>query len=291
MKGALFLGCTIPVRAQHYEVSAREVAKHLGIELIDIPHFGCCGFPVKSVDHKKYLIMAARNLALAEKEGLDIWALCSACYGSLSEANHLLKENEEMKKEVNQVLKEFGLKYEGKVEVKHFIRVLYEDYGLSNLRLKVRKSLEGLNFAPHYGCHYLRPSKIHKTGEDVEFPKSLDELIEITGAKSLSYYNKLNCCGGAVLAIDEELALRIANEKLKEVAKSGADAIILICPFCDIMYEQNQRRINSKLGENYKIPVLFYTQILGLALGIPVEKLGFEFNRIKPKDILSFLGK
>jgi heterodisulfide reductase subunit B len=237
-KYTLFLGCTVPVRALNYEISARKVAEKLGLHLSDVSDFSCCGYPIKSVHRYAYLLMAARNLALAEKKGLPLCTLCSACCGSLTEANHEIQEDEKLRRRINEDLFEWvGLRYEGGIRVTHFIRVLDQEIGRKRIAEQVRADLSSLRVAPHYGCHYTKPSTIYNRTEDPEDPKSLDELIEATGAHSLQYEDKLQCCGGGVLAIDEQVALAMAHKKLDHLQTEQADAMILICPFCNIMYE------------------------------------------------------
>jgi len=283
----LFLGCTVPVRALHYEIAARKVAEALGFQLLDIPEFSCCGYPVKSVNHYVYLLMAARNLALAETKGHPICTLCSSCGGSLMEANHELQEDEELLKRINQDLSRWlGLCYKGKCRVIHFTRILHQEIGVKRIEEQVRADLSSLHVAPHYGCHYTKPSTIYGRAEDPEDPKSLDELIRATGAHSLSYEDKLSCCGGGVLAIDEQVALGMAQKKLEHIRAKKADAIVLICPFCSVMYESNQKKIEKVFEKEYKLPVLYYPQLLGLALGFEPDELGLKMNRIRTTDLV-----
>jgi heterodisulfide reductase subunit B len=283
----LFLGCTVPVRTLNYEISARKVAGTLDLHLHDIPDFSCCGYPVKSISHQAYLLMAARNLALAEARGLSICTLCSSCGGSLAEANHQLQEDEQLRKQINDDLDRWlGLRYEGSVQVLHLARILHREIGVKKIREKVQVDLSSLRIAPHYGCHYTKPSNIHGRAEDPEDPKSLDELIRATGAQSLSYEDKLSCCGGGVLAIDEQVALGMAQKKLEHIHVQQADAIVLICPFCNVMYESNQKKVEKAFQKEYKLPVLFYPQLLGLALGIEPDELGLKMNRIKTTDLM-----
>jgi len=287
MNYALFLGCTVPVRSLNYELSARKVANALGIELLDINDFACCGYPVKTLDQHTALVLAARNLCLAEEKRLNICTLCSACTGTLAEANRELKQNPDRRMRVNQDLeKTLGKSYQGTVEVKHFARVLFQDVGLEKIRERVRTDLSSLDLAAHYGCHYLKPSHVYDHIEDPENPHTLDDLIEITGARSLVFEGRNRCCGGGVLAIDEAVALAMAREKLDRVMAAQADAIVLFCPFCDIMYEYSQRKIEKTYNTHYRLPVLYLPQLLGLAMGISPDELGFKLNRVKPKDLL-----
>ncbi|MEW6374475.1 MAG: CoB--CoM heterodisulfide reductase iron-sulfur subunit B family protein [Thermodesulfobacteriota bacterium] len=288
----LFLGCTVPVRALNYEVSARKVAETLGLQILDIPDFSCCGYPIKSVNRYAYLLMAARNLALAEGKGLPVCTLCSACCGALTEANHEIQEDESLRKRINEDLSQWlGMHYEGGVRVTHFTRVLQQEVGRKKIAEKVEVDLSSLHVAPHYGCHYTKPSTIYGKTEDPEDPKSLDEMINVTGAHSIHYEDKLQCCGGGVLAIDEQVALAMAQRKLEHIRTHPVDAMVLICPFCNVMYEGNQRKIEKVYQKEYKLPVLFYPQLLGLALGIEPDELGMKMNRVRPTELLKKVNR
>ncbi len=289
MKYALFLGCTIPARARNYELAARRVALDFGIELIDVEEFSCCGFPVKSVNGETSLLLAARNLSLAEKKSLDICTLCSACTVNLTEANKELKENSKLRDSANDKLGKIGREYQGKIRVRHFARILYEEVGTAKIKDKIKKDLSGLTFAAHYGCHYIKPSNVYDHFDDPEDPGTLDALISVTGAKFVHYDNRKQCCGGALLAIDESLSLAMAKEKIEHVKKAGADAIALVCPFCSVMYDDNQKKIESTFGVSYNLPVLYYPQVLGLALGIEAKELGLNMNRVKTAELISRL--
>ncbi len=288
MKYALFLGCTVPVRGMNYEIAARKVAERIGLHLVDVDEFTCCGFPVKAVDVETSFLMAARNLALAENRGLDICTLCSACTSTLTEVNKVLKEDEELREIINEKLG--NIRYNGNIEVKHFSRILYEDLGICELKNFIVEPLEGFRFAPHYGCHYLKPSEVYEEFDNPEAPVSLDELIMVTGAESVDYTTLKNCCGGGILGIDENVALKMSAKKLMELKDKGIDGLISICPFCSIMYEGNQKKIEKMENAEIGIPVFYYPQILGLALGIPADELGFKLNRVKPKAFLEKLG-
>ena len=287
MKYAFFLGCVTPVMTRQNELATRRVAKEFGIELMDAFDFACCGFPIRSVSVETSLLLAARDLSVAEKLGLNICTICSGCTATLTEVNKELKENDKLRKEVNEKLRKIGREYNGGVDVKHFASILYKDVGLEKIKSKVKKSLEHLTIASHYGCHYLKPSHAYGKEEDLEFPKSLDELVAVTGAKSVNYEDKMQCCGGNVLAVDENITFNIASRKLDHIKTAAADAINLVCPLCDIIYDRNQRIIERKLNKSYEIPVLFYPQILGLALGLSQEELGFDMNRVNVSGLLS----
>jgi heterodisulfide reductase subunit B len=283
-KYAFFLGCTVPVRAQHYELSARNVARELNIELVDMPGASCCGFPMKAVDAETSLLIAARNVALASQMKLDLVTLCNSCTAMLSDAQSQLKD-----KEFHSKFKELGFSYPHEVQVKHFVRMLYEDIGLDNIGKAVKKPLNPLKIVPHYGCHYMRPSQLYEF-DNPEVPHTLDELVRVTGAESLEYSDKMMCCGGSVLGVDEDLAVTMSNHKLSIAKNKAADAIVSICPFCTVMYEDNQRKAEAKFETQYGLPVLYYPQLLGLSFGLDNNAVGMRFNRIKPNALMEKIG-
>jgi len=291
MKYALFLGCTIPVRSQNYEISARNVAKKLDMNLVDIEEFSCCGFPVKSTSSEAAITIAARNLAIAAEKKLEICTLCNACTGVLTEANKHLSEDKELRDKVNKELKNYDKEFKPGVKIRHFNRILYEDIGLEKIRKNISKNLNNLRVSVHYGCHYLRPKDIYDGFDDPENPKTLDELIKAVGVNVVDYKDKLDCCGGAILAVQEKTALKMAKNKLDNVTANKVDALISQCPFCSIMYEDNRNKIETAFNVNYNgLPVLYYTQLLGLGLGLDKKELGFRLNKIKATTLLEKLG-
>lgn len=287
MKASFFLGCTIPIRAQNFEMSTRKVAEAFGIELIDLPEAGCCGYPVRSVDQRQARCVAAAALADAEAVSTELITMCTACTGVLTETAHELAHDEALRAEVNVELKKIGKVYNGTVRVRHFARVLLEEIGEAAIREKVTVDLSDLALAPHYGCHFLKPHEAYEEFDSVENPTSLDRLIELTGARSVRYRGKKDCCGGACLAVDEGLALSITKGKLDAIKAAKADGIVLICPFCSIMYDSSQKKIETERKVEYGLPVLYYPQLLGLALGMDPKVLGFQMNRVKAKDLLA----
>ncbi|MDH5770040.1 MAG: CoB--CoM heterodisulfide reductase iron-sulfur subunit B family protein [Candidatus Bathyarchaeota archaeon] len=282
---AMFLGCLIPYREVGYEVSARRVAKELGIKLEEMLDANCCGVPFDDVNHEMMLALAARDLCIAEDMGLNIVTLCSGCSGVLTKVNKKLKQDRALRERVNGYLKEIGMEFKGKIEVKHFVRVLIEDVGYEKLEGFIKKLFRDLKVAEHYGCHILRPQKYLEL-EDPENPTFLRRLIEITGAKTVDYLDKKQCCGLPVVGIDERMSLQLAKNKLEHIKEVGADAIVTICPFCHVAYDANQLRIEKVFSESYGIPVLHYPQLLGLAMGINPNELALDKLRVKSDNII-----
>jgi heterodisulfide reductase subunit B len=287
---ALFLGCTIPARGQKYEMSAREVAKIMGIKFVNMEDFACCGTPMKSSDQMTSILLAARNLALAGEKKLDIATLCSSCTGVLTEVNKELNEDKDLRDKVNKELKKIGKQFIQGVRVKHFSRILYEDIGVEKIKEKVTKDISALQVSIHYGCHYFRPKEIYEGFDNAENPQTVHKLLEAAGATVVNYKNNLACCGGAILGVDQDIALAMANSKLEDVTENKVDALVTLCPFCTVMYEDNQRNIESKFEKTYDLPILYYPQIIGLAFGLDPKQLGFRLNKVKAQSLLEKIG-
>lgn len=288
LRYALFLGCTIPYRETSYEISARKVLSKLGVELVEMPDANCCGLPVDAANHEMTLALAARNLCLAEQQNLNIVTLCTGCATTLRKTNKLLKTDKEKKGEINEVLKQIGLQYKGTIEVKHLIQVLKEDVGYESIKNSVQKPLASLKVAQHGGCHLLRPVKI-MGWDDPEEPQTLKDLIGLTGAKCLDYIDESECCGYTVIAIDDKVSFQIAREKIRHVKEVGAQALITVCPSCHLMFDVNQSRIERTFNETYNLPVLHYTQLLGLAMGMSPDEVAIKELRADPSNLLQAL--
>jgi heterodisulfide reductase subunit B len=288
MKLALFLGCTIPARLKQYETSSRAVLEKLSVGLVDIREFNCCGYPLRNIDFKVFLLSSARNLALAEKKNLDVMALCKCCYGSLKKADYLIKENASLRKEVNKSLEKEGLKYEGGVEVKHLLSVLYHEVGLVSIKEKVTKAFKGLKIATHYGCHVLRPSQVVRFDDPVA-PTLFDKLVEVTGAESIDWPMRLECCGAPLWGINDGLSIDLTLKKLTDGKKSGADYVCAACPYCHIQFDTVQKTILSQRNLNHPLPSILYPQLLGLSMGIDSETLGLKMNKIPISEVENLL--
>jgi len=288
LKYLLFLGCVIPYRISSYEISARKVLERLGVELVEMPEYNCCGFPLDPVNHDMMLTLAARNLCLAEQQNLNIMALCNGCFGILNEVNKMLKEDKGLKEKVNGYLKEIGMEFTGTVTVKHLTHVLAEDIGLEKIKETVKKPLNPLRVAQHTGCHVVRPAK-YVGLDDPENPTILKNLIKVTGAKCLEYMDETECCGAPIIGVNDQIPLQVAREKLDHIRAVGAQALITVCPFCHMMYDLNQPRIERAFNEKFGIPVLHYTQLLGLAMGIAPEELAIKDLRVDASKLVNLL--
>jgi heterodisulfide reductase subunit B len=284
-KYLIFLGCAIPYRVSAYEISSRKILAKLGIELVEMPEFNCCGLPLDPVSHETMLILAARNLALAEQQGLSILTLCPGCAGTLKKVNKILNEDKTLKEQINGHLKDSNLEFKGTVTTKHILQILKEDVGLDNIKKSVVKPLTMLKVAEHNGCHILRPRE-YIGFDDPEDPQTLKTLIEATGATCLDYVDETECCGAPSVGVSDKVALQLAKDKLSHVKQVDAQALITICPFCHIMYDTNELRIEKMFNEAYGIPVLHYPQLLGLAMGMTPEELAFGELRVSASKLL-----
>jgi heterodisulfide reductase subunit B len=288
MEFGLFLGCTIPARLNQYESSSRAVLEKLGVRLIDIREFNCCGYPLRNIDFKVFLLSSARNLALAEKKNLNVMTLCKCCYGSLKKADFLLKENASLMEEVNSTLAKEGLKYEGGIEVKHLLSILHKDIGIEAIKEKMVTAFRGVRIATHYGCHALRPSQVVGFDDPVA-PTLFDQLVEVTGAESIEWPMKLECCGAPLWGINDRLSMDLTLKKLNDGKKSGADYVCAACPYCHIQFDKVQKMILSQRNVNHALPSILYTQLLGLSMGIDKKSLGLEMNEIPISGIEELL--
>ena len=290
MKFALFLGCTIPARLTQYESSSRAVLGNLGVELIDIKEFNCCGYPLRNIDFKASILASARNIALAEKENLPMLILCKCGFGTLKHAAHILKEDPSLRNEINTTLKKEGLEYNKGVEIRHLLSVLYHDVGIDTIKEKIIRPFKGLKIATHYGCHALRPSEITQFDDPVN-PTLFDKLVESTGAESIYWEKRLDCCGAPLTGVNDDLSMGLTEKKLANAKQSGADFLCDACSYCHIQFDTVQSMINSKGGGNHALPSILYPQLLGLSLGIDGDTLGLGENTIDITGIEGFLSE
>jgi len=278
-KYAFFLGCIMPLRYPGIESSTREVMQSLGVELVDMQGASCCPAPgvMRSFDQTYWMTVAARNLAIAEKMGMDVLTICNGCFDTLFEVAHKLNHDPELRKKINKNLRDAaGMEYGGTVNVRHFVELLYRDVGLEAIRAKV-KGGKNLKAAVHYGCHFLKPSNIKKI-DDAERPHVFDDIVEAAGMTSVVYKDKGMCCGagGGVRARTPDVALKMTKENLVNMTAAGAEVIVDCCPFCHLQYDVGEVQLKE-----FKIPVLHLSQLLGLAFGLDKEKLGLEVHQVK----------
>ena len=272
----------MPTEQYAYELSIREILPSFGIEIIDVDGFSCCGEPMKSVNQFLTLYLSARNIALAEENGLDMFVPCSMCHLALSECNYVLRNNEELRKKINSLLEEEGLKWHGRNKIFHTIDLLHDEVGIEEIKKRVKKELKVL-LAAHYGCHLIRPSEVGRP-VDAEKPMKMEALLNVIGAKTAYYAEKLDCCGAPLLANLPDTALTKAGQKMQAVQEKF-DALVTVCPWCHKMFDERQQKAGETIAASLSLPVVYLSQLVGLAMGIEKEKLGFEFN-LSPTDKL-----
>jgi heterodisulfide reductase subunit B len=286
---AFFLGCITPNRYPGIEVASKKVMKEFGINLLDMKGASCCPAPgvFGSFDLATWLTLACRNLVIAEEMNVNIATTCNGCYATLQEANHLLKHDQKLKDRVNDSLAKVGKQYKGTIEVKHVIELLSDEIKFENIQKKVRQPLKGVKAAVHYGCHFLKPSETRMHGP-VERPSVLNDLVKSLGAENVDYKDRAVCCGagGGVRAAMLDVALDMAAEKIDNVITAGADCLVTPCAFCHLQFDRGQVELNEKFGKKYQLPIVFVTQLAGLALGMDAKELGFYDNAISTESLL-----
>lgn len=287
-KYAFFLGCNIPARVSQYETAGRMVLKRVGVKLVDIRQFNCCGYPLRNSDSKAYLLSAVRNLALAEEQNLDLLVLCQCCLGSLKKAAQLMTEDGAIQDEVRNILDSENLRYRGNVKIKHLLTVLHHDIGIEAIQKQLNATFKDLNIAVQYGCHGLRPSSVTQF-DDPSNPTIFDDLVTVTGAESVDWPLKLDCCGAPALGIDDDLSNSLAVKKILGGKKAGAQYICTVCPYCHLQFDTVQAMIIKQKKLKESLPAILYPQLLGLSMGIDAELLGLNQNQLEIGNIRSFL--
>lgn len=277
-------GCSAEATASPLGVSVTPVAKKLDMELAELEDWNCCGStPYWSVDKLEAAAMATRNLALAEKRGFDLVTPCSNCFVILNSTNDYLKELPDFKEKVDKALAAAKLKYSGEVRVRHLAEVLYTDITPDGIAAKVTKPLKGLKVGAYYGCQLVRPDGF----DNPESPHSLDEIITSLGADAVNWEMKARCCGSSLVMPEQEVALGLVNKLLRNATGNGAECLITPCPLCQINLDAYQSVVNSQFKTNYNIPVLFVTQLIGVAMGIPANELALSRNIVSPMRVLA----
>jgi len=276
-KYASFLGCQIPMRLPSIEIASKKVFDKIGLEAVDLTGYSCCPEPVISrlLDKTAWLATSARNLVLAEENGLNLMTLCNGCYETLAETNEVLKHEPEELRKTNEVLKRYGKQYKGKVNVKHAVEVLYEDVGVNKIKAHVVKP-QKLRVALHYGCHMYR----EQPGADImRKPNMMKELTRLTGAQVVDYGLERLCCGYPSMQADEEFSLKQRLMlKLSRMQEAGADAVVLSCPACTIQFEMGQVMLRQQ-GVQFNLPSINLMELMALSFGVPSKDLHLEFHK------------
>ena len=278
MTFALFLGCKIPYHLSHYGSATKAVLKALEVPWEEM-EFNCCGYPIRTFDADAFLFSAARNLALAEAKHLDILTPCKCCFGSLQHAKHWLSMQDSVKDNINHLLDKEGLHFSGTTQVKHLLSLFINDVGLERIRDRINRPFKNLKIAAHYGCHALRPSAVTQF-DDPLAPTVFEKLIDVTGAVSIPWQKRLECCGNPLWEKNSELSLRLMNSKISDAKRAGADYLCSACTYCQIQFDTVQQQQAAAKGDNEVLASLLYPQLLGLSLGVDAETLGLNRNKL-----------
>jgi heterodisulfide reductase subunit B len=286
-KYAYFPGCSLEKMASSYHKSALETTSKFDIELQELEDWNCCGATTYfHVDELLANTLVARNLAIAEKEGLDLVAPCSACYKNAYFTSAYFKKDPDLAEHINFALEEDDLQYNGEIDVFHLIDIFADEIGPEKVKEKITNPLKGLKIAPYYGCQIVRP---RKNGENVEDPQYFEELITAIGAEPTYFPERLRCCGGSLIMTSRVPALSMVKILLNSAEKNGADVIATACPLCQVNLECYQSAVNEEFGTDFHLPILYFTQLLGLSLGISPKKLGFGVELVSAKPIFKKL--
>ncbi len=283
-----FPGCSAESTARDLHRSTLAVAEKLGMELREIPGWTCCG---ATAAHQTDPVLAAAlpalNLAKARDDGAGtVLVNCAACYNRMKTANHEIRGDDRMRADVAEAT---GMSYDGGVHVRHFIEVLLSDVGAGTLSEKIVRRLTGVSAASYYGCLLVRPNGI--TGfDDPEDPRSIDTIVRALGAKALDWPHKVECCGGGLSLSRTDVVVRLADSILGMAKDSGADCIVTACPMCQVNLDLRQSDVEKKYGRRYELPVLYLTQLIGLAMDIPPRKLGLEKLMVPPDILFDRIG-
>jgi len=279
-------GCSVKGTGRAYEESLLAVADALGVDLRELEDWNCCGATAyMSIDELQSFALAGRNLALAERHrnGSDVVTPCSACFLVLTKTQTYLTEYPQIRERVGDALAAAGLSYEGRARVRHPLDVLINDVGVETIGERVKEPLEGLRVAPYYGCQIVRP---YATFDAQHEPRSMDRLLEAAGATVVDYRFKTRCCGASQMGTLHEVGLELVHTLLQEAHDREADVIATVCPLCQFNLESYQRQVSHKFG-TAPLPVVYFTQLLGLAFGLSAKSLGLKRSMVPLEPVLA----
>ena len=289
MKYAYYPGCSLHSTAKEYDMSTREVANALGIELLEIPDWICCGAtPAHITMHLLSLALPVKNLLKARSmNSYEVATCCAACFNRLKIANEFMEKNIEHRGKVNKIV---GQEYKGEVKVRHFLDILVNVFGLKNLSERVVDKLSGLKAACYYGCLLTRPPEITQL-DDLEEPHLMDDLMKTIGVEPVYWPYKTECCGASFSLTRTDIVLKLSADILQMAYDEGAQVIVVACPLCQSNLDLRQAAINRKYKKDFQIPILYFTQLVGLSLGIDAKKLGLNKHIVNPMKLLDKIAK
>jgi len=287
MRYAYFPGCSLSSSGYDYHLSLKYVTQALGIDLIEVKDWVCCGASsAHATSHLLSIALPVLNLSHAEKDGFDkLMAPCLACLSRFKAANVELEHDDDLREKIYEV---FDYKYQGKVEVYHPLQVFLE-MGLDKVRERTQKKLKGLKVACYYGCVLTRPPKIAQF-DNVEDPQSMDSIVRTLGAETIDWSYKTECCGVSMTLTRSDMVLKLSNDLLREAKEAGANAIAVACPLCQANLDGRQRQIEETYKTHYGIPILYFTQLMGLAFGAYPKEVGLQKLITSPREVLGSVG-
>ncbi len=287
MKFAYYPGCSLSATGIEYNMSTKAVAKAMGVELWEIPEWNCCGASAAHLtNHHLSLALPARNLAIAEKEGLDVAVPCAACYARLKSTEMAVRESAATKQEVNEIIE---MEYNAVINVKPMLDVFVNQVGLDAIKALVNKPLEGLKVAAYYGCLLVKPPKVVEF-DDPEHPQSMDRLVNALGGTAVEWGYKTECCGAGHPTTVPEVGFKMVNDILHFAKAEGAECIVTACPLCLVNLDFRQAQVEKQYGVNYEIPVFYFTELMGLAMGLSLKELGIDRHFVNAVGLLDVKG-
>ncbi|GAW92990.1 CoB--CoM heterodisulfide reductase iron-sulfur subunit B family protein [Calderihabitans maritimus] len=284
MKYAYYPGCSLHATGIEYNLSARAVAKHLGIELWEIPEWNCCGASAAhNTNHLLALALPARNLAIAEKEGLDVVVPCAACFSRLKATAKAVRESAATRQTIENIIE---MNYSASNQVKALLDVIVTDVGLDSVKEKVKRPLTNLKVAAYYGCLLVRPPQLTEF-DDPENPTTMDKLMEALGGTAVDWPYKTECCGAAHSTTKPEIGLKMINDILYHAQLAGAECIVTACPLCLLNLDMRQKEVEQRYGIKYNLPIFYFTELVGLAMGYAPKELGIERHFVDAKTLIN----
>jgi len=288
MRYAYFPGCSLSASASDYDLSLRAVCRALDVELVEVRDWVCCGASsAHATSHLLSIAMPVLSLSHAEQDGFDrLVAPCLACLSRFKAANKEMQEDPEVRGKIHRA---FDYHYRAAVRVYHPLEVMMEEGMVDRIRSRARRRLSGLKVACYYGCVLTRPPKVAQF-DICENPQSMDSIIRALGGESLEWSYKTECCGVSMTLTRTDIVLKLSNDILREAQEVGAHVIAVCCPLCQANLDTRQLQIEEKYRVHYGIPILYFTQLMGLAFGAFPKELGLEKLITSPRDALEVCG-
>lgn len=293
-KHLFYPGCSMQRSARPYLDSLSAIENDIGLELQEVNDWNCCGATEYAAVHQMAsYALVARNLALAAEQqngARQLVAACSACYLNLSKTDRYLRQDPSIATVVEDALAAGGMSYEpGSVEVRHLLEMIFNDVGLEAIRKRVVRPLKGLRVAPYYGCMVVRPD-VDNRFRNPEYPLSLDEIMVALGAKVIDFPEKAHCCSGHMTQISPSVAYELIRRLIRAASDYGADVMVTLCPMCQLNLDAYQGDMNRHFGTNYHMPVLYFTQLMGLAFGHDPDALGLGKEFVSSRAAMAKIG-